>query len=305
MCAVWFIGPTYINLKKRKETLKMSRRMRTYFYAVLGAIGGLFASQISNLLGLSFTNTFYLNVLIVGALVGVLIGLFIGITEGLLTRNPVLALKAGAIGGVVGAAGGLGLVLGEYLFQRVGAGVLGRALGWGAFGAMIGLAQGIVGRSEMWKPTVGGFVGGALGGALLELARIRLDLATGKAVGMVVLGAAVGLFISLIVVALSRAWLEVTSGKLKGTDFILDKFMHAGGPSIAIGSSALKSEIVLPDPDIAPQHAMLTGDGHQFTVKDISLSGTFINNKKIELARLVNGQKIRMGNTEMVYHEKR
>jgi pSer/pThr/pTyr-binding forkhead associated (FHA) protein len=37
----------------------------------------------------------------------------------------------------------------------------------------------------------------------------------------------------------------------------------------------------------------------------MSLSGTFINNKKIEHAQLVNGQKIRMGNTEMVYHEKR
>ena len=86
---------------------------------------------------------------------------------------------------------------------------------------------------------------------------------------------------------------------------MLDKFMHAGGPAIAIGSSPLKSEIVLPDPDIAPQHAMLTGDGKQFTVKDMSLSGTFINNKKVEHARLTNGQKIRMGNTEMVYHEKR
>lgn len=283
----------------------MSRQMRTYFYAVLGAIGGLLAWQASNVLGLSFTGTFYLNVLIVGALVGLLIGLFIGITEGALTLNPVLALKAGLVGGLVGAAGGLGLVLGEYLFQQVGAGVLGRALGWGVFGAIIGLAEGLVGRSEIWKPTLGGFIGGALGGALLELARIQLNLVAGKAVGMVVLGAAVGAFISLIVVALSRAWLEVTSGKLKGTEFILDKFLHAGGPTIAIGSSPLKSEIVLPDPDIAPQHAMLTGDGSQFTVKDMSLSGTFINNKKIEHARLANGQKIRMGNTEMVYHEKR
>jgi hypothetical protein len=279
--------------------------MRTYFYAVLGAIGGLLAWQVSNILGLSFTGTFYLNVLIVGALVGLLIGLFIGITEGALTLNPVLALKAGLVGGLVGAAGGLGLVLGEYLFQQVGAGVLGRALGWGVFGAIIGLAEGLVGRSEIWKPTLGGFIGGALGGALLELARLRLNLVAGKAVGMVVLGAAVGAFISLIVVALSRAWLEVTSGKLKGTEFILDKFLHAGGPTIAIGSSPLKSEIVLPDPDIAPQHAMLTGDGNQFTVKDMSLSGTFINNKKIERAQLANGQKIRMGNTEMVYHEKR
>ena len=50
---------------------------------------------------------------------------------------------------------------------------------------------------------------------------------------------------------------------------------------------------------------MLTGDGRQFMVKDMSLAGTYINNKRIERAQLVNGQKIRMGNTEMVYHEKR
>jgi predicted component of type VI protein secretion system len=115
----------------------------------------------------------------------------------------------------------------------------------------------------------------------------------------------VGAFISLIVVLLSRAWLEVTSGKLKGTEFILDKFMRAGGPAIAIGSSPLKSEIVLPDPDIAPQHAMLTGDGMHFAVKDMSMAGTYIDNRRIERAQLANGQRIRMGNTEMVYHEKR
>jgi pSer/pThr/pTyr-binding forkhead associated (FHA) protein len=108
-----------------------------------------------------------------------------------------------------------------------------------------------------------------------------------------------------MVVLLSCAWLEVTSGKLKGTEFILDKFMKKGGPAIAIGSSALKSEIVFPDPDIAPQHAMLTSDGIYFMLKDMSLAGTYINNQKIERAQLTNGAKIRMGNTEMVYHEKR
>ncbi len=50
---------------------------------------------------------------------------------------------------------------------------------------------------------------------------------------------------------------------------------------------------------------MLTGDGKHFTLKDMSLAGTFVNNPKIELSQLTNNQKIRMGNTEMVYHEKR
>lgn len=285
----------------------MSRRMRTYFYAILGAIGGLIGWQVSDLLGLSFVSNLYMSEAVVGALVGLSIGLFIGLTEGLLTRNPVQATKSGLFSGLLGlVAGAIGLPLSEFLFQSVGAGILGRALGWGVFGLLIGLAEGVVGKSQVWKGMLGGLIGGALGGILLESVHNWLrDPLTGKASGLVLLGASVGAFISLIVVLLSRAWLEVTSGKLKGTEFILDKFMHAGGPAIAIGSSPLKSEIVLPDPDIQPQHAMLTGDGSTFSLKDMSLSGTYINNKRIELTRLANGQKIRMGNTEMVYHEKR
>lgn len=285
----------------------MSRRMRTYFYAVLGGIGGLIGWQVSNMLGLSFGPNLYLSEALVGALVGLCVGLFIGLTEGAMTLNVVQATKSGFVSGLLGlVAGAIGLPVSEFLFQGVGAGYPGRALGWALFGMLIGLAEGIFGKSQTWKGMLGGFIGGGIGGILLEAIRGYLqDPLAGKAFGLVLLGASVGAFISLVEVALGRAWLEVTSGKLKGTEFMLDKFMRAKGPSIAIGSSPLKSEIVLPDPDIAPQHAMLAGNGSQFTVRDMSLSGTYINNRRIEQARLSNGQRIRMGNTEMVYHEKR
>jgi hypothetical protein len=281
--------------------------MRTYYYALLGAIGGLVGWQVSDLLGLSFVSNLYLSEALVGALIGLSVGLFIGLTEGALTRNPVHALKSGLFSGLLGlGAGAIGLPLSEFLFQSVGAGVIGRALGWGVFGLLIGLAEGMVGRTQAWKGMLGGFIGGVLGGVLLESVHNWLqDPLTGKAAGLVLLGACVGAFISLIAVLLSRAWLEVRSGKLKGTEFMLDKFMNKGFPSIAIGSSPLKSEIVLPDPDIAPQHAMLSGDGMSFNLKDMSLSGTFINNRRVERVQLANGQRIRMGNTELVYHERR
>lgn len=285
----------------------MNRRRRTYFYAVLGAIGGLLGWLISELLGLSFITNIYLSELIVGALVGLCIGLLIGITEGLMTRNWVQAARAGLFSGFLGMlAGGIGLPLSEFLFQAVGAGTFGRVLGWGVFGMLLGLAEGIVGKSQIWKGALGGLIGGMIGGLMLEVAQNTFqNPMTGKVAGLVLLGASVGAFISLVVTMLSRAWLEVKSGKLKGTEFMFDKFMAKGFPSIAIGSSPLKSEIVLPDPDIAPQHAMLSGDGMHFALKDMSLAGTYINNRKVELAQLANGQKIRMGNTELVYHEKR
>jgi hypothetical protein len=285
----------------------MNRRMRTYYYAVFGAIGGLIGWQISNLLGLSFISNIYLSEAIVGALVGCSIGLLIGIVEGVLTRNLFQAGRSGLFCGLLGlVAGAIGLPLSEWMFQTVGAGIAGRVLGWGLFGLMIGVSEGVFGRSQLWKGLLGGLLGGVIGGSLLEASRILLkDPLVGKAIGLILLGAAVGAFISLIVVLLARAWLEVTSGKLKGTEFFLDKFMRAKGPAIAIGSSALKSEIVLPDPDIAPQHAMLTGDGSHFTLKDMSLSGTFVNKRRVERALLTNNSTIGMGNSEMVYHEKR
>jgi hypothetical protein len=285
----------------------MSRRMRIYYYAVFGAIGGLIGWQVSNVLGLSFSRSIYLSDLVTGALLGLCLGLPLGAAEGLITMNPLRALRSGAFGGLAGlVAGAIGLPIGEAVFQIIGAGVFGRAIGWGIFGALVGLAETVTGRSQMWKGALGGALGGVIGGAFLEIFKAGGDdLTAGKGTGLILLGALIGALIALIVVILSRAWLEVTSGKLKGTSFILDKFLHEGGPTAIIGSSPLKSEIALPDPDIDPQHAMLTGAGAHFSLKDMSLSGTFVDNRKIERMQLADGNSIRMGNTSMVYHERR
>jgi hypothetical protein len=285
----------------------MNRKMRTYYYGVLGGIGGLIGWQISNLTGLSFTGSVYLSDLVLGALIGLCVGLLIGIAEGLFTFNIPKMLRSGGIAALLGlVAGAVGLPFGEMLFQIVGAGIFGRALGWAAFGCLVGLAEGITGGAQMWKGFLGGALGGFVGGLLLEAARGLLgNPLAGKAFGLVLLGAAVGALIALIVVLLSRAWLEITSGKLRGTEFILDKFMKKSGPSVILGSDALKADIVFPDPDIDPQHAMLTGTGSHFLIKDLSKGGTFLDNRRVEMTELADGQKLRLGNTEMLYHEKR
>jgi hypothetical protein len=285
----------------------MNRFTRLYYYALLGAIGGLIGWQLSNIVGLSFTQNLYISEVAVGALIGFSIGALIGISEGAALRSPGYAARAGLISGLFGAAGGaIGLPIAEAAFQVLGGEAWTRALGWGLFGGLIGAGLGFSSGAQWWKPALGGLIGGAVGGALLEMARTRLaDPLTGKAIGLGLLGASVGVFIALIVLLLSKAWLEVVTGKLKGTEFVLDKFVHANGPSAYVGSSALKADIVLPDPDIDPQHAMLKGGDTHMNIKDMSQKGTFINGRKIEQARLENEQAIRIGNTQMVYHEKR
>jgi hypothetical protein len=285
----------------------MSRRMRAYYYAVLGAIGGLFGWQASNVLGLSFTPSLVVSEAVVGGMIGLSIGLWIGACEGLMARNLARAGRAGLFSGVLGlAAGAIGLPLGEWFFQAVGAGLVGRILGWALFGLIVGSAEGVTGGTQLWKGALGGLLGGTLGGALLEgVGRWLEDPLTAKGIGLTLVGASVGAFLALMVVWLSRAWLEVASGKLKGTEFILDKFLPARGPNALLGSDALKADVVLPDPDVAPQHALLTGAGTHFLVKDLSTQGTFIDGQRIEESRISDGQRIRIGNTELVYHERR
>lgn len=286
----------------------MSRNLRIYYYTILGAIGGLIAWRLTDTVGFVNQANVYVSDLIRGALTGLSIGFAIGLAEAILSQSLIRSLRATLISGAIGLlAGALALPLAEFAFLAIGNETLGRALGWGLFGALIGLADGVSSRNQMWKSALGGFIGGVVGGILLELALHQLsNPLLGNIVGLTLLGAAIGAFTALIVVALSRAWLEVASGKLKGTEFILDKFMRLDSHAAIIGNNVLKSDIALPDPDVAPQHAQLKGAGSHFTLQDMSVkNGTFVNGRRVELHRLNNQEKIRLGSTELVYHERR
>lgn len=286
----------------------MSRNLRLYYYTILGVLGALIAWRLTDLTGAIRQPNIYLSDMMIGAVTGLSIGFFIGIAEGILSRSIRRGLRAGLIGSGLGlVAGAVALPLGEFLFLAVGGQAFGRALGWALFGALVGLADGITGGSQMWKGAVGGFIGGAIGGLLLEMAFNQLkNPLLGKVAGLMLLGGLIGCFTALIVVALSHAWLQVTSGKVQGSEFILDKFLRENSHAAFIGSNVMKCDIALPDPDIAPQHARLKGAGSHFVLQDMSVGkGTFVNGHKIEMHRLSDGERIRMGGTELVYHERR
>jgi len=107
----------------------MSRTMRLYYYAILGAMGGLIGWQASNTLGLSFWSNLYLSEIVVGGLIGLSIGALIGLSEGLFSRNPLQIIKSGFFSGGLGFLGGaIGLPVAEGLFQILGGDAWGRAI---------------------------------------------------------------------------------------------------------------------------------------------------------------------------------
>jgi hypothetical protein len=281
--------------------------MRAYYYAILGAMGALIGWRAGDTFGFIRGANVYVSDFVLGGIIGLFIGLLIGASEGLLAQSGYRALRAGVLAGGIGLiAGAIGLPIGEFIFQLTGGEFIGRVLGWALFGLLIGVSESYTGGTQMWKGAVGGAVGGSIGGAILVALQSGLGTTEfGKMLGLIVLGASVGAFIALIVVILSRAWIEVRSGKLKGNEFILDKFMPEHGPAAIIGSNDFKADIALPDPDMAPQHARLKGAGSHFMIEDMSIGkGTFVNGRKVEMARLTNNAVIKLGNTELVYHER-
>ena len=88
----------------------MNRYKRIYYYAILGAIGGLISWQISNLVSLSLLQNIYLSELVVGGLIGFCFGALIGFAEGVFRHhvknagleNTIEIDSAGTIGFHVG-----------------------------------------------------------------------------------------------------------------------------------------------------------------------------------------------------------
>ena len=148
----------------------MTRMMRLYYYGVAGAIGGLIAWQLSNLIGLSFTPILYLNEMIVGAVIGLCIGVSIGLVEGVLRQNLVYSLRSVAVFAGLGAAGGaIGLPLAEGLFQLYWRNNSGAVVWMGCLRIIDRISCRMDGRSSSLEKRSGRFYRRADGRSNLEL----------------------------------------------------------------------------------------------------------------------------------------
>lgn len=267
----------------------MSLRLRVVYGAIIGAWGGLLAwAVLDPLLALEMESALLdavVNGIVVGVCIGLLVGAFAGLMDGKvasLARNVTSGLGMGLLGG------GLGLLVGEVLFQVLDHQTIGRLLGWAMFGLGIGMSEGLAHRSTrgMFHGSVGGLLGGALGGLAFTAVRQSLERpSAGRAWGFAILGASVGLFMSLVPVLLKTAWLKVvSSGRDEGKERIVEKALTT------IGRNDSCDLGLYGDPAVMPVHAEIRQEGGQFVL--LPKGPVTVNGQAVDRAVLQDEDRI-------------
>jgi len=88
--------------------------------------------------------------------------------------------------------------------------------------------------------------------------------------------------------------MNVLTGRQQGTVFRLKE------ESFNIGR-AMSNQVILYDEKVSSCHAVISTSGGRIVVRDVgSTNGTFVNGKRIHSAEVKSGDKLRMGDTEMI-----
>lgn len=289
--------------------------LRIYRGAIAGALGGLAGWALISLLVRFETESsalLFAKDTLLGALVGLCIGLAIGAAEQWGEGWAASKTRRVLLSGVIGlGAGALGLAIGEAIFLWAGGGVWPRALGWAIFGLLLGIGQGpVTGMPSKGRyAALGGALGGLVGGATYERLSLILRgagvgrefaLTVGSAVGLIILGACLGLFMALVEGILRKAWLRFRHGPLEGRTFTLD----SRRAETTIGRADRCDVMIRDDPEVGQLHAVIQSqaDGFLLAAREGALqlrSGAAA--QPIAQRLLQNGDEVQIGRSRFVF----
>lgn len=215
-----------------------------------------------------------------------------------LGRSASWGVLAGALGGAAG------LVLGEFVLGWFKGGLIGRAVSWAVLGLGIGISQGLADRSRqrLISGLIGGGLGGLVGGYLFEALRQglgnRYDLSQG--VGIVILGAGLGLSLALVEQVLRRAWVQVLSGRQEGRIY---RLAHQRS---ALGLDEHAEVGLFGDRLIARRHAEIEATPRGYVLHNHApAGGTKVNGTVVLGAQVLHdGDRIELGQTLLVFRRR-
>lgn len=235
-----------------------------YRQSLYGGLGALIGSAIHQhfLVGAETHHFAAVPGVVINAAMGFIFGMCIAATpaivEGLrhyslfqMSQRTLVAGLCGGVGAMIAAP------LAEWIHWFLGGGVLGRVIAWSMFGASIGLAEAVNGGGSWWRGVLGGLIGGAFGGLLLELFISPSQFESNWGIlAIFVVGFSIMATLTIFVHLLSNACLEGLEGsKVAGQVYQLGKYRS---PARAIIGSARKSGVLVWIPGADDQHASLT-----------------------------------------------
>jgi pSer/pThr/pTyr-binding forkhead associated (FHA) protein len=198
-------------------------------------------------------------------------------------------------------AGGVGFSpAGELVRGSIVTLVIARLLGWAIDGALVGAGVGLatLTMENVPKGAVGGLVGGAVGGIAFDLigSIVGGGLAS-RFFGEAATGLAIGLFIGLVQELTKAAWVTVEQGRLRGRQYRIE------GARASIGRAEENPVGLFGDPTVQPRHALIERRGADYVIKNLAVQdGTFVNGNRIESVDLHDGDLIKIGGYEMMFH---
>lgn len=325
----------------------MSLQAKTFLNMLAGALAGVLAWVLTDLTGwfqdvldarhivaFSFlspvSSEHALKYLLYGAVFGALLGLLLGLVEAMFLdsgrRLPAIVGISAAIGF---AGGGIGLLLGQTVYSYLVPNALtpdsgpfsdlrdmvGRALGWGFIGGVVGSVPGIASGSLrlVKQGAFGGLVGGLLGGlvfkAITQVFGVipHVDILA-RLAALTCIGALVGFFVGLVQNLMKQAWIRVMLGKNEGKEYLIARQVTS------IGRSELADIGLFGDPEIAPTHAIIEAipENRRHRLRHIggedkrkSYYPTLVNGQIVPSEQwLVDGDTIMIGNRKLLFQEK-
>jgi hypothetical protein len=276
---------------------------QAYDLALAGAAGAVFGLYLY--VETVDARSVYVRDVLAGLAIGGTIGFFLNASGPFRDGAWLKLCRAATWGALAGAAGGaVGLVTGELVIGWFRGGLIGRSLSWAVLGLGIGISQGLADRSRarLAYGLIGGGLGGAVGGYLFEALRLglgnRYDLSQG--LGIVILGAGLGVFLALVEQVLRRAWVVVLSGRQEGRSYLLAR------PRSALGLNERADVGLFGDPLVMRHHAEIERTPRGYVLRALDpRARTRVNGAAVggEQA-LKDGDRIELGQTMLVFRQR-
>ena len=121
-----------------------------------------------------------------------------------------------------------------------------------------------------------------------------------RLVGILCVGAGVGVMIGLVELLARDAWLQMVQGPLAGKEFLIFK------DRMNVGSSPRSDIYLFNDAAVEAQHAVIRSTGDVLEIENVSRSTpTCVNNRPVQRQRLRHGDQITIGRTVFVFQKRK